>query len=108
MGDYEMAERRARKCLEILQENVKCLYRLGLCCNEQKKYEEAKKYLKYALCIKPDSLTIRDEYNKACKHLKDEMMAVKKTWKGAFQRTNKLGDKEEVAKLKENAELNDK
>jgi hypothetical protein len=23
MGDYEMSERRARKCLEILQENVK-------------------------------------------------------------------------------------
>ena len=43
MGDYEMGERRARKCLEILQENVKCLYRLGLCCNEEKKYEEAKK-----------------------------------------------------------------
>ncbi len=35
-------------------------------------------------------------------------MAVKRTWKGAFQRTNKLGDREEVAKLKENAELNDK
>jgi hypothetical protein len=35
-------------------------------------------------------------------------MAVKKTWKGAFGRTNKLGDKEEIAKLKENAELNQK
>ncbi len=108
MGDYEMSERRARKCLEILQENVKCLYRLGLSCNEQKKYEEAKKYLKYALCIKPDSLTIRDEYNRACKNIRDELMAVKKTWKGAFGRTNKLGDKEEIAKLKENAELNQK
>ena len=108
MGDYEMSERRARKCLEILQENVKCLYRLGLSCNEQKKYEDAKKYLKYALCIKPDSLTIRDEYNRACKNIKDELMAVKKTWKGAFGRTNKLGDAEEIAKLKENAELNQK
>lgn len=130
MGDYEMAERRARKCLEILQENVKgekrtkrakmrlifkniafflsALYRLGLCCNEQKKYEEAKKYLKYALCIKPDSLTIRDEYNRACKNIKDELLAVKKTWGGAFKRTNKLGDKEEMAKLKETSDLNAK
>ena len=33
---------------------------------------------------------------------------MKRTWKGALQRTNKLGDKEEVAKLKEVSELNQK
>jgi hypothetical protein len=36
MGDYEMGQRRAQKCLEIDQENVKALFRLGLCCNERK------------------------------------------------------------------------
>lgn len=83
----------------------KAIYRLGLACNEQKKHAEAKKFLRYAICLCPTSLTIRDEYNRACKQLKDELLAVGKTWKGAFSRTNKLGDKEEEAKLREASEI---
>jgi hypothetical protein len=42
MGDYEMGQRRAEKCLEIEQENVKALFRLGLCCNERKQVSSAR------------------------------------------------------------------
>lgn len=105
MGDYEMGERRARKCLEILPENLKALYRLGLCCNERGNAKDGKMFLKYAICLKPDCLTVREEYNRACRSLRDELTATNKTWKGAFNRTNRLGDKEEAAKLKETSEI---
>ena len=110
MGDYEMAERRARKCLDIVQEDVKALYRLGLSCNEQKKYVEAKKYLKYAICLRPESLTIRDEYNRACRNIKEEALAVKNTWKGAFNRQKRMdgGTKHQQAKLREMDQVNEK
>lgn len=86
MGDYDMAERRARACLDIEQSNIKALYRLGVALNERSKHEQARTMLKYAVCLKPDCLTIRDEYNRACRGLRDERIASTKTWKGAFGR----------------------